>query len=90
MAERDGLSVALRRLLSRAWQLYVLAVGLTLVLLPLSEMLGLPWALGIDRTDSIALVWSILTLHQTYYLVDVPLVYTLLLATAPVALDPSP
>jgi enterochelin esterase-like enzyme len=86
IAERDGLDVALRRLLNRAWQLYVLAVGLTLVLLPLSEMLGLPWAQGVDRTDSLGLVWSIVNLHQTYYLVDVPLVYALLIATAPVAL----
>src|SRR5262245_49587313 len=35
VAIRDGLAVALRRLLARAWQLYVLAVGLTLVVLPL-------------------------------------------------------
>jgi enterochelin esterase-like enzyme len=86
IAERDGLAVALRRLLTRAWQLYVLAIGLTLALLPLSEMLGLPWALGIDRTDSLGLVWSIVNLHQTYYLVDVPLVYALLIAAAPVGL----
>lgn len=86
IAERDGLTTALRRLLERAWVLYVLAVGLTLALLPVSEMLNLPWAQGIDRTDPVALVWSIVTLHQTYYLVDVPLLYALLLATAPVAL----
>lgn len=86
IAERDGLAKALRRLLERAWALYVLAVGLTLVMLTVSEMLALPWAQGIDRRDSIGVVWSILTLHQTYYLVDVPLLYALLLAVAPVAL----
>jgi enterochelin esterase-like enzyme len=86
LAERDGLTLALRRLLARAWTLYVLAIGLTLGLLFFSETFGLPWALGIDRTDSIGLVWSILTLHQTYYLVDVPLLYALLLAIAPAAL----
>lgn len=86
IAERDGLTVALRRLIERAWTLYVLAVGLTLALLPLSEMLNLSWAQGIDRTDPVALVWSIVTLHQTYYLVDVPMLYALLLAAAPVAM----
>jgi enterochelin esterase-like enzyme len=86
LAERDGLGVAVRRLLERTWALYVLAVGLTLAVLPLSEMLRLPWAQGIDLSDPILLVWRILTLHQTYYLVDVPLLYTLLLAVSPVAL----
>lgn len=85
IAERDGLAVALRRLLERAWVLYVLAVGLTLAILPISETLNLPWAQGIDRTDPVALVWSIVTLHQTYYLVDVPLLYALLLGVAPAA-----
>lgn len=86
LAEREGLGRALRRLLERAWQLYVLTIGLTLVVLPLSELLNLPWARGVDLSDPAGLVWSILVLHQTYYLVDIPLLYTLLLAVAPVAL----
>ncbi len=85
LARREGLGSALRRLLDRAWQLYVLAVGLTIVVLPLSEILGLPWAYGVDLSRPEALVWSILTLHQTYYLVDVPLLYALLLAVSPLA-----
>ncbi len=85
IAERDGLGTALRRLLARAWSLYVLAVGLTLVMLPVSEMLSLPWAQGIDLRDPKGVVWSILTLHQTYYLVDIPLLYALLLVLSPLA-----
>jgi enterochelin esterase-like enzyme len=85
IAERDGLSAGLWRLLERAWTLYLLAVGLTLVVLPVSELLGLPWATGVDMSNPPALVWSILTLHQTYYLVDVPLLYALLLVVAPLA-----
>jgi enterochelin esterase-like enzyme len=85
-AERDGLSAALRRLLGRAWQLYVLAVGLTLVTLALSEALHLPWARGIDLSDAPALIVSIVTLHRTYYLADVPLLYALLLLAAPAVL----
>src|SRR5262244_111667 len=34
VAECNGLSMAMRRILSRCWTLYVLAVGLTLVMLP--------------------------------------------------------
>ena len=42
IAERQGLATAIRRLLGRAWTLYVLAVGLTLVMLPFSEVLQAP------------------------------------------------
>jgi enterochelin esterase-like enzyme len=86
IAEREGLSTAMRRLLARSWTLYVLAVGLTLVLLPLSESLQLPWAVGIDQGTPLQTVWSILSLHQTYYLVDVLALYVLLMVAAPLAL----
>ncbi len=46
IAERQGLATAFRRLLARAWTLYVLAVGLTLVMLTVSELMHLPWASG--------------------------------------------
>lgn len=85
-ADRDGLGPALRRLLGRALQLYVLAVGLTLIMLPASELLNLPWAQGIDLRNPVVLIVSIFTTHRTYYLVDVPLLYTLLLLVAPLAL----
>src|SRR5262249_57418116 len=65
LIEKEGLGPALRRVLERAAQLYLVAVGLTLVFLPLSEMLGLPWAQGIDLSDPAALVVGILTLHRT-------------------------
>jgi enterochelin esterase-like enzyme len=84
--EADGLGVALRRLMERAAQLYLVAVGLTLTFVPLSEMLSLPWAQGIDLSDPAAFVVSVLTLHRTYYVVDIPLLYALLLAAAVPAL----
>jgi enterochelin esterase-like enzyme len=84
--ERDGLGPALRRVLERAAQLYLLAVGLTLVFLPASETLGLRWAQGVDLSDPAAFVVSVLTLHRTYYVVDIPLLYALLLAATPLAL----
>ena len=66
VAERDGMPTAMRRLLSRSWTLYVLAVGLTLAMLPLSESAGLPWAVGIDQGTPLQVVWGIIALHQTY------------------------
>jgi enterochelin esterase-like enzyme len=86
LIETEGLGPALRRVLERAAQLYLVAVGLTLTFLPLSEMLGLPWSQGVDLSDPAALVVGILTLHRTYYVVDIPLLYALLLAVTPLAL----
>ena len=76
----------MRRMLQRCWMLYVLAVGLTLVILPVSESLRLPWAVGIDQGAPLQIVWSIVSLHQTYYLVDVLALYVLLMLAAPLAL----
>jgi S-formylglutathione hydrolase FrmB len=86
IAERQGLAAAARRLLIRASSLYVLAVGLTLIMLPVSELFSLPWASGLESTNPIQLVWAIVSLHQTYYLVDVLALYVLLMLAAPVAL----
>jgi len=84
MAERQSLGIALRRLLERAWTLYVLTLGLTLI----TAAVGWPGSGGGGQLAGRApfeVLWSILTLHQTAYLVDVMLLYTLLLLVAPVA-----
>jgi enterochelin esterase-like enzyme/uncharacterized membrane protein len=86
IAEQQGLATAIRRLVARAWTLYVLAIGLTLVMLPASEVLKLPWAFGIEETTPLQIIWAILSLHQTYYLVDVLTLYVLLMLGAPLAL----
>ena len=83
---RDGFAAAVRKVWARALTLYLLTVGITLVLLPLSELAGLPWARGVDFTHSLDLVMGVLTLHRTYYLADVLLLYTLLFAVMPAAL----
>jgi len=83
--QRDGMSTGLWRLLKRAGQLYLLAVGLTLIFVPISELLKLPWALGWDLHDAWGFVLSVVTLHRTYYLVDVTLLYVLVLTAAVVA-----
>jgi enterochelin esterase-like enzyme len=83
--ERDGLSYGLNRVLKRAAQLYLLAVTLTLLFVPLSEVFQLPWALGWNVHDAVDFVVSVVTLHRTYYLVDVMLLYVLLLVSAALA-----
>src|SRR5579859_2549851 len=83
--QRDGMSTGLWRLLKRAGQLYLLAVGLTLLFVPASELMKMPWALGWNMHDAWGFVASVVTLHRTYYLVDVTLLYVLVLTAAVVA-----
>jgi len=85
LIERSGLGSGLMKLLARAAVLYVMTVALTLIFLPLSEIMYLPWAQAVDLSSPLALVVSILTLHRTYYLVDMLLLYTVLFAVAPAA-----
>jgi enterochelin esterase-like enzyme len=83
---RDGFAAGMRKAFERAGVLYLLTIGVTLPLLLVSEALRLPWATGVNVADPLKLVIEVLALHRTYYLIDVMVLYTLLLATAPVAL----
>ncbi len=85
MIERLGLGAALLKVLQRAMTLYLVTIGLTLLILPVAEMLGLSFAQGIDASNPLRVVLSVLTLHQTYYLVDVMLLYTALFLVSPLA-----
>ena len=80
---RDGLGNSLLKLLSRAWALYLLTVGVTLLFLPISEILYLPWAQGVELANPLATVVSVLTMHRTYYLIDVMLLYTIIFILVP-------
>ena len=84
--ERLGLAGLLERALERAATLYLVTVTLTLLFLPLSELVQMDWMQRVDLHDPLSLVVSVLTLHRTYYLVDIPLLYTLLLLVSPLAL----
>src|SRR5262249_53607723 len=72
--------------IERAVTLYLLTISLTLLFIPISELLSLHWAQGVDFSDPGAFVVSVLTLHRTYYLVDIPLLYTVLILVSPLAL----
>lgn len=86
LIERNGMGPTLLKVLQRAGVLYLLTIALTLIILPISELLNLPWAQGLDRSNPFRLLVSVLTLHQTYYLVDVMLLYTILFLVLPLAL----
>ncbi len=74
---RDGMSFALHKLLGRAATLYVVTVTATLLFIAFSEGAALPWARRLDLGNPVAFVVSVFTLHQTYFLVDVLLLYTI-------------
>ena len=82
---RQGLGAALMKSLQRAWTLYLMTVTLTLTFMALSAQLSLGWEVWITSTTWPDLIVSVLTLHRTFYLTDILLLYTLLvLAAAPV------
>lgn len=79
---RQGLGAALMKSLQRAWTLYLMTVSLTLTLMALSTQVGLGWGSGATDTNWPDLIISVLTLHRTFYLTDILLLYTLLVAAA--------
>ncbi len=83
--DRDGLAQVQLRLLRRAFTLYGVTLGLTFTFVGLSRLAGMPWLQDVEPLTP-ALAVALLTLHHTYYLVDVMLLYTLALAIAPLAL----
>lgn len=82
---RDGAGAALARSLRRTWTLYCLTVALTLSFPAVSLLLGVPWAPDLDAGGLPAFITGVFTLHRTFFLSDVLLMYTfLVLAAGPV------
>ena len=82
---RQGLGAALTKSLQRAWTLYLMTVTLTLTFTVLSAQLGLGWGSDPSTVSWPNLIVGVLTLHRTFYLTDILLLYTLLvLAAVPV------
>lgn len=86
IAHREGIKVANVKALQRAWTLYKLTIIMTLVFAALSDFFDLPWAKGIDIGDPLSFVVNVILLRQTYYLADIPLLYTILMAATPIGL----
>jgi hypothetical protein len=86
VVEKRGVAAALMKALNRAWMLYVTTILLTLSFAWLSALLGLPWAWMSDG-GAWRFALEVATLHRTYFLADILLMYTLLLLiAAPVVL----
>jgi hypothetical protein len=79
---RQGLGEALMKSLQRTWTLYLMTVSLTLTLMALSTQLALGWGPGSPDGKWSDLIVSVLTLHRTFYLTDILLLYTLLVCAA--------
>ncbi len=85
MIARSGIGPAMWKALRRAGTLYMLTVILTLSFVTLSYLTKMPWVAGVHVTDPAARLVEWLTLHRAFYLTDVILMYTLLVAVAPLA-----
>lgn len=79
-ARTISLAVATKRILKRAWELYLLAVTLALIFLILDS------ARVITLENGLQLFIAALTLQRTYPIVDILPLYALLMLAAPLAL----
>ena len=80
-----GLGPALLKVLQRAVTLYLVTIGLTLLILPVAGDARPAFRPGHRRDNPLRVIVSVLTLHQTYYLVDVMLLYAVLFLVSPLA-----
>jgi hypothetical protein len=83
LVARRGLGPAVAKALRRALLIYALTVAATLGFMGLSDWLDLEWAADVDVLATAA---AVAQLRQTFYLTDVLLLYTVLIALAPLAL----
>jgi len=86
VAAREGLGSAIWKLLRRAAVLYLWTVGLTLILPALANRLDIGWDDPFQGISPADFAVSVLTLHRTYHLLDVLLLYVLLFSCGCVAL----
>jgi len=86
IALKEGLRVAQIKALKRAFTLYKLTVVLTLVSMLVASTFKFPWAQDVPYDSPVEFIINVLTLRQVVYLTDIPLMYTLFLLAAPIAL----
>lgn len=86
IACRDGLRAAIVKALQRAWTLYKLTIVMTIAFAAISDIFRLPWAKDAPIGDPLWFVINVIFLRQTYYLADIPLLYTILMAVTPIGL----
>lgn len=81
--DREGLNSMLKKVMRRAGFLYLLTVSLTIVFSIVSMWLDTPWSQYAQPAGPIEFALGVGTLHRTYQLVDVLMLYTLLVFASP-------
>jgi hypothetical protein len=80
---REGMNAMLRKVLKRAGFLYLLTVSLTVVFALVSYLMDSAWSRTITPTRPLEFLLSVGTLHRSYPVTDVLMLYTLLVFAAP-------
>ena len=81
--DREGLNSMLKRVMRRAGFLYLLTVSLTIVFSIVSMWLDTPWSQYAQPASPIEFALGVGTMHRSYSLVDVLMLYTLLVFASP-------
>lgn len=82
IALKQGLRAAQLKALQRGWTLYKLTVVLTLLFAAFSMAFNLDWAHDLTIGNPLQFAWNVVTLHETMYFTDIPLLYTFLMLLA--------
>ena len=80
---REGMNAMLKKVMKRAGLLYVLTVSLTIVFALLSYLIDSPWSRTMTPTRPLEFLLSVGTLHRSYSITDVLMLYTLLVFATP-------
>ncbi len=80
---REGMNAMLRKVLKRAGFLYLLTVSLTILFALQSYLMDTAWSRTMTPTRPLEFVLSVLTMHRSYPVTDVLMLYTLLVFAAP-------
>ena len=86
IAIKQGLKTAQIKAFQRALTLYKLTVVLTLLFAAVSIFGHFGWASDLQFSDLPTFILNVITLHETMFLTDIPMIYTFLMLTAPLAL----
>jgi hypothetical protein len=85
VVRKHGIAAGVTKALHRAWTLYLVTIFLTLSLAAMAAALDLTWRPVVGEGGVTRYVIDIVTLHRTFHLTDIPMLYTLLLlAAAPI------
>ncbi len=86
LLRRENMKAVIKKAWMRAWTIYKLIMGLTLIIVPFGMYFDSPWTTQLPPKLSWLFVFKIITLQRTFDFVDIPLLYIFLLLVTPAAL----